>query len=142
MKFALATHNANNGSTETFMQIRELSVPNGASDLSVIELELSATHTVDLNHVDFSGPDCLRVRAQLASMAESALEHVAEMQPGIGFKVYTDRSITCSQADGQRPCVTVSIYIWDRPGVAMRNDACIATSQVQRALASLGVHSR
>ena len=129
-------------SSHKFMAVRKLSIPNGPSPhVPVTELELSASHTFDLSHLAPSCPDCRRLRAQLTSIAQSALEHVAAMQSEIGFKIYTDPGIVCLPADG-RPSVTVSIYIWDRPEASTPNGASLAISQVQRALAALGVRSR
>ncbi len=127
------------GSSDKFMEVRKLSIPNGAfSYESVTELELSASHTFDLSHLDPSCPDCRRLRAQLTIIAQSVLEQVAAMRTEIGFRIYTEPGIVCSPADG-RPFVTVSIYLRDRPRASTANGACAAISQIQRALTMLGV---
>ena len=129
-------------SMDKFMAVRKLSIPNGATSyVPVTELELNASHTSDPYHLDPSCPGCRRLRAQLASIAQTALNEVAAIET-IGFKIFTDPGIVCLPASGQRPAVTVSIYIWNRPGSSTANDAPSAISQVQRALAGLGVHSR
>jgi hypothetical protein len=129
-------------SMDKFMAVRKLSIPNGGSSyVPVTELELSASHSSDVYHLDPSCPDCRRLRTQLASIAQTALKEVAAIET-IGFKIFTDPGIVCLPANGQRPAVTVSIYIWNRPGVSTANDAPSAISQVQRALTGLGVHSR
>ena len=139
---SIARHSTNR-SIDVFMQLRKLSVPNGPlSQLSVTELELTASHTLDPNHLNPSCPDCRQLRAQLRSIARSALEHIGAMQTEIDFKTYTDPGIVCSPADGQRPSATVSIYIWDRPGASTPHGASFAISHVQRALVALGVRSR
>lgn len=136
-------HHATNSSIDMFMQVRKLIINAGPSPrLPVTELELTASHTSDLNHLDPFCRDCRRLRAQLASIAESALTHIAGMQPEIGFKIHTDPGIVCSPVNGQRPSVTVSIYIWNRPEVSTTDHASSAVSQVQRALIALGVRSR
>ena len=130
------------GLIDKFVAVTSFSIPNGAlSYMTVTELELSASHTFNLSHLEPSCPDCRRLRAQLTSIAQSALEHVAAMRTEIDFKVYTDPGIICSPADG-RPSVTASIYVWNRPGASSASGAPTAVSEIQRALAVLGVRTR
>ncbi len=138
--------NASVWSSDKFMAVRKLSIPNGPlSYVPVTELELSASHTFDLSHLDPSCPNCRRLRAQLTFIAQSALEDIAARRTEIDFKIYTDPGIVCSPGDG-RPSVTASIYVWDRPGASTANStangASAAISQIQRALAVLGVRPR
>jgi hypothetical protein len=134
------------GSSDKFMTVGKLSIPNGPSRyVPVTEVELSASHTFDSSHLDPSCPDCSRLRAQLTFIAQSALEHVSEMRTEIDFKIYTDPGIVCSPGDS-RPSVTASIYVWDRPEALPANSPAIgasaAISQIQRALAAAGLLPR
>ncbi len=130
------------GPIDAFMQFRKLSVPNGVSSyMTITELELTASHSSDPYHLAPSCPECRRLRAKLTFIAQSALAHVAATQTEIDFKIFADPGIVCSPGDA-RPCVTVSIYVWDRPGAANANGASAVISQIHRALAALGLRTR
>jgi len=142
MKAALGKCTDQHASIDKFMSVRKLSIPNGPlPNVAVTELELSASHTFDVAHLDPSCPDCRQLRTQLTSIAQSALKAVAAMRTAIGSKIYADPGIVCSPSDG-RPSVTVSIYVWDRPEAPTPNGASSAISQLQRMLAAVGVRSR
>jgi hypothetical protein len=129
------------GTTEIFMQVWKLTAPNGAAHFqSAVELELIGSHTPDLHHLDHSCPACRRLRARMEFIARTA---AAAAKTKTMFEIYTDpRRIVCLPANGQRPSVSVSIYLWDRSESSTQDGASSSVSQVQQELAALGVRSR
>ncbi len=111
---------------------------------ATIEVEIIASHTSDPSHLDPSCPACRRVRSELLSIAQMAVQRVASTQTNaISFDVYADLgSIVCSPRDGQRPCVTVSIYLSSRSNGSTQNGSSAAVSQIKQALTALGIRER
>ena len=134
---------ASTSSSNIFMHTWKLTVPNGALQCaSATEVELSASHTSDIYHLAPSCPVCRRLRMQLESIARSAVRRVSEIAE-VDFEVYSDPArIVCSPADGHRPSVTVSIYIWDRRAASNSITASVPISQLQQALAAFGVRNK
>ena len=113
----------------------------GARRGSEHEVELIGSHTADPRHLDASCSACHHLRAQLESIARTASERTTRLtSQSADFDVYTDPAlIVCGI--GQRPCVTVSIYVRDRTDHAHANDTD-AVSQLKQVLAALGIRER
>ena len=116
----------------------------GARGEPPLEVELIASHTSDPNHLDPSCPECRRLRAELESMAGTVVQRVASasVSPAM-FEIYTDTaSIVCPPSDGQRPCVTVSIYVGNGFDDLAPNSVSSAVGDIKVALKDLGVRER
>jgi hypothetical protein len=132
-------------SADVFMSTWKVSSPYGAGRReSTHEVELIASHTSDLSHLEPSCPDCQRLRSQLESMARTAVKRVASTRTAeTTFEIFSDPAcIVCSPAYGCRPSVTVSIYLCDRSELNTPNGAIPTVNQLQQDLAALGVRNR
>ncbi len=111
---------------------------------TTIEVELIASHTSDPSHLDPSCPACRRVRSELLSIAQMAVQRVASAQSSaISFDVYADPAcIVCSPRDGQRPCVTVSIYLSSHSNGSAQNGSAAAVSQMKQVFTAFGIRER
>jgi len=136
--------NRTTGTTEIFMQVSKLAVPEGTVHFqSAVEVELIGSHTADPNHLDPSCPACRRLRARMEIISRTAIEQAAQGNKETSFEVYTDPGrIVCLPTNGQRPSVSVSIYLWVRSEGSSQDGESSSIFQVQQALASLGVRSR
>jgi len=125
-----------------FMHVWPANISNdGSRRDSAFEVELISSHTADPSHLDPSCRACRRLQSQLESIARTAMEQAASRVKA-ELEVYADPAcITCSPA-GQRPCVTVSIYVRNRPHGSASNGIADSVSQVKSALAALGVRDR
>lgn len=128
-----------------FLHVWQAHVPNnGTGSEPAAEVELIGSHTSDPSHLDPSCPACRRLRSELLSIAQKAVQRVASaVSAGITFDVYADPAcIVCSPGDGQRPCVTVSIYVGTRSASSAQNGFPAAVGQIRQALGALGVRER
>lgn len=127
------------------LHVWPVSVPgNGAGRKSTVEVELIGSHTSDSTHLNPSCPACRRVRSQLLSIAQTSVRRVAAAQSSeTSFQIHTDPArIVCSPRDGQRPCVTVSIYVSSGSNGSAQNGSSAAVSQIKQALTVLGIRER
>ncbi len=131
-------------SAEIFMHVWQLHTSaNGDRREAAQEVELTASHTPDATHLDPSCPACHHLRSRLQVIAETVAQRVAASTNGVIFDVYADSTrIVCSPRDGQRPCVSVSIYIRYRLEESGPNGPGAATSRVKEGLAVMGVRER
>ena len=130
---------------DAFLHVWQAHLPNtGTGRESAVEVELIGSHTSDPSHLDPSCPACRRLRSELQSIAQEAVQRVASaVSAGITFDVYADpASIVCSPGDGQRPCVTVSIYVGIRSDNSAQNGFPAAVGQIRQALGALGIRER
>ena len=130
---------------DAFLHVWQTHVPNnGTGRESAVEVELIGSHTSDPSHLDPSCRACHRLRSALLSIAQEAVQRVAStVSAGITFDVYADPAcIVCSSGDGQRPWVTVSIYVGSRSDSAAQNGFPAAVGQIRQALGALGIRER
>jgi hypothetical protein len=130
---------------DIFLHVWPMSVPgNGAGREWTVEVELIGSHTSDASHLDPSCPACRDLRWELLSIAQTAVQRVASaISSAITFEIYSDPAcIVCSPHDGQRPCVTVSIYVRNRFDNSAQNGFSAAVGQIKQALSALGVRER
>ena len=130
---------------DAFVHVWQTRAPgNGTGHEAAVELELIGSHTPDPSHLDPSCPACRRLRSELLSIAQEAVQRVASaVSAGITFDVYTDPGcIVCSPGDGQRPCVTVSIYVGSLSDSSAQNGFPAAVVQIRQALSALGIRER
>ena len=133
------------GLEDSFLHVWPVCVPgNGVGRESAVEVELIGSHTSDPGHLDPSCPACRRLRSELLSIAQTGVQRVASaISSAITFEIYADPAcIVCSPHDGQRPCVTVSIYVRNRFDSSAQNGFSAAVGQVKQALSALGVRER
>ena len=131
--------------TNTFLHIWQAHAPNnGTGREAAVEVELIGSHTSDPCHLDPSCPACRRLRSELLLIAQTAVQRVASTSsPAVTFETYTDPAcIVCSPGDGQRPCVTVSIYVSHRSDSSGQNGFPAAVGQIRQALGALGIRER
>jgi hypothetical protein len=130
---------------DAFLHVWQAHVPNnGTARESAVEVELIGSHTSDPSHLDPSCPACRRLRSELLSIAQEAVQRVTSAaSAGITFDVYAGPAcIVCSPGDGQRPCVTVTIYVGSRSASSAQNGFPAAVGQIRQALGVLGVRQR
>lgn len=130
---------------DAFLHVWQAHAPNnGTGRESAIEVELVGSHTSDPSHLDPSCPACRRLRSELLAIAQEAVRRVASAaSAGVTFDFYADPTcIVCSPGDGQRPCVTVSIYMSSRSDSSAQNGFPAAVAQIRKALGALGVRER
>ena len=133
------------GLSDIFLHVWPMPVPgNGAARESAVEVELIGSHTSDAGHLDPSCPACRDLRWELLSIAQTAVQRVASTtSTAITFDIYSDPAcIVCSPGDGQRPCVTVSIYVRGRFENAAQNGSTAAVGHLTQALMALRVRQR
>ncbi len=132
-------------STDVFMHIWQAHGPNNGSGREpTVEVELIGSHTSNASHLDPSCPACRHLRSDLLSIAREAVQRLASTaSAGITFDLYADPAcIVCSPGDGQRPCVTVSIYVGSRSETSAQNGFPAAVGQLRQALVALGIRER
>ena len=130
---------------DIFLHVWPMSVPgNGVARESAVEVELIGSHTSDPSHLDPSCPACRDLRSELLSIAQTAVQQVASPESGATtFDIYADPArIVCSPGDGQRPCVTVSIYVRGRSENSAQNGSSAAVGHLTQALMAFRVHQR
>lgn len=130
------------GTEEVFMHVWGVpTTGDGMRRGSEHEVELIGSHTADPSHLDPSCSVCHHLRARMESIARTASErtgHLASQETY--FDVYSGpASIVCG--NGQRPCVTVSIYVRDQADHAHSNGDD-PVSQLKHVLSSLGIRER
>ncbi len=133
------------GLSDRFMHVWSVSVPgNGVARECAAEVELIGSHTPDASHLDPSCPACRRLRSELRAIAQQAIQRVASaVSGGITFDIYADPAcIVCSPGDGQRPCVTASIYVGSRSNSSAQNGFSTAVTHLTQALMALGIRQR
>ena len=133
------------GKAEVYLHVWPLATRNdGLRDESVQELELIASHTPNPNHLDPSCPACNQLRGQLQSIARTVVESAAALSTNsAAFEIYTDlASIVCPPGDGQRPSVTVSIYVRDRFEDSVPKGISAALSRLKHSLKGFGIRDR
>ncbi len=131
--------------SDVYMHVWPLATRNdGVRGEPAIELELIASHTSDPKHLDPSCPVCRRLRLQLRSTASTVLQRIAPaITAVVSFEIYADPAcIVCSPGDGQRPCVTVSIYIRTQFDRSPANSVSAAVCDIKQALHALGIRER
>ena len=136
---------AESARADVFLHLWQAHVPNnGTGRESAVEVELIGSHTSDASHLNPSCPACRHLRSALLSIAQEAVQRVASAgSAGITFDVYADPAcIVCSPGDGQRPCVTVSIYVGSRSDSSAQNGFSAAVGQIRQALGALGIRER
>lgn len=129
---------------EVFMHVWAVPTSgDGTRRISEREVELIGSHTADPKHLDPSCSACHHLRAQMESIARTAVERTASsIQRPADFDVYSDPgSIVFSPGNGQRPCVTVSIYVRDRAERARSNDDD-PVSELKLVLGAHGIRER
>ena len=85
------------------MHIWKLPVPNGAGSCEPgVEVELTASHMADPNHLNPSCPTCcLSYAPRMGIDRAGAVEHLASTQTEVAVEIYTEPGrIVCSPADG------------------------------------------
>ncbi len=135
-----------NAVTGVYMHLWPLATrSNGSGGESDMELELIASHTSNPNHLDPSCPACGRLRVYLQSIARIVVERAATLTSSAApiFEIYADAaSIVCSPCDGQRPSVTVSIYVRHRFDDLTPTRVSAAVYQIKQSLTALGIRER
>lgn len=132
------------GVADTFLHVWPVHVPsNGVGREFAVEIELIGSHTSDPGHLDPSCPACRRLRSELLSIAQTAIRRISAITSATEFEIYADPAcIVCSPHDGQRPSVTVSIYVRNSFASSAQNGFFIAVSQLKQALTALGIRER
>jgi hypothetical protein len=132
------------GLEDTFLHVWPVCVPgNGVGRESAVEVELIGSHTSDPSHLDPSCPACRRLRSELLLIAQTGVQRVASASSASTFEIYADPAcVVCSPHDGQRPCVTISIYVRNRFDSSAQNGFSAAVVQIKQALSALGVRER
>ena len=138
-------HRETVGLTDASLHVWPVHMPGKETEREgTIEVELIGSHTSDPSHLDPSCPACRCVRSALLSIAQTAVQRAASTQSrGTTFEIYADPAcIVCSPRDGQRPCVTVSIYVSHRSDASAQNGSSAAVSKIKEVLTAFGVHER
>lgn len=131
------------GAEEVFLHVWGVpTTGDGTRRGSEHEVELIGSHTGDPSHLDPSCSACHHLRARMESIARTASERMAHLtSEDTYFDVYTaPASIVCG--NGQRPCVTVSIYVRDQANQAHSNSHDDPVSQLKQVLAAFGIRER
>ena len=127
---------------EVFLHVWPVSNPGDVAGRgSDHEVELIGSHSADPSHLDPSCSACHHLRSRMESIARTASERTAHLtSQDAFFDVFTEpASIVCGI--GQRPCVTVSIYVRHRMDYGHANGTD-PVSQLKHALAALGIRER
>ena len=110
---------------------------------SAHEVELIGSHTADPKHLDPSCSACHQLRSRLQAMARMAVERVA---PSAGdssdLDIYYDPGCIVCSPSGQRPCVTVSIYVHVQQDHSLSTTGADTVTQIKNLLSKLGVRER
>ena len=110
---------------------------------SAHEVELIGSHTADPNHLDPSCSACHQLRSRLQAMARMAVERVA---PSAGhlpdLDIYYDPGCIVCSPSGQRPCVTVSIYVHVQQDHSPSTTSADTVSQLKNILYKFGVREK
>ncbi len=130
---------------DTFLHVWPVPMHNTeAGHEYAVEMELTASHTSDASHLDPSCPKCVGLRHKLTRLAQAAVRGFVPCEPDAStLEIYADPGcIVCSPHDGQRPCVTVSIYVRHQRENGTQNAFSTAVSHIRHALNSFGVRER
>ncbi len=115
----------------------------GTRPESAHEVELIGSHTADPNHLDPSCSACRQLRSRLQSIAREAVERVAQSAgDSPDLDIYYDPGCIVCSPSGQRPCVTVSIYVHVQQDHSPSNTSADTISEIKNVLSKLGVHER
>ena len=129
---------------EVFMHVWSVSTSsNGTQRFSAHEVELIGSHTADPSHLDPSCHACHDLRGQLESIARAAVERVAPARDdGVEFDIYYDPGCIVCSPNGQRPCVTVSIYVSSYADDQRPSSASDTVTQIKHVLSEIGIRER
>jgi len=128
-----------------YMHVWPLAVPKDQPrGGSALELELIGSHTSDPYHLDPSCPACTRLRGEMQAIAESVVEPLASGTHSASFEIFTDPACIVCSSDGQRPCVTVSIYVRGMADGSQRDSDGVSTAvnAIKEGLKSIGIRER
>jgi hypothetical protein len=105
------------------------------------EVELIASHTSDVKHVDPSCVMCEYVRTVLLGIADLLVQHVSSRN-SIAFDIDSHaNSILCLPALGNRSAVSVSVYLSWNSGNGYAPEADLL-SEIKALLGKCGIHQR
>jgi hypothetical protein len=132
------------GTEEVFMHVWSVSASgDGIWRGAEQEVELIGSHTADPKHLDPSCFACHQLRSQLQSIARIAVERVAPPASNAAdFDIYYDPGCIVCSPSGQRPCVTVSIYIRSRLDRLPAKGSSDIVGRIKHILEELGVREK